>query len=199
MHLTRVFTCLRIIKGIEFLTIWEFRRFDLATRRGFASASISTPNVFTFAVATRSIRDGKRGWARAGAGQRRARQKEGRWEKEEHLTLWLGCLPHTADPDAAPANPRRATCVNKRIESVLVTWSSVLSSRFSSTVPFCFTSLQLIPHPYHFLSLSAVLERFSVLTLCKYSYFYSRFSTVVDSHNSSFPTLFPSAFLPLVT
>lgn len=38
------------------------------------------------------------------------------------MTLWLaGCLPCTADPDAAPANPCCAMCVNKRIRIVLVT------------------------------------------------------------------------------
>lgn len=112
-------------------------------------------------------------------GQRRTRQKEGRSEKEEHLTLCLAACRTQLILDAAPANPRRAACVNKRIErvGVLVTWSSVRSSRFSSTVPFCFTSLQLIPPPYHFLSLSAVLERFSVPSLCKYSYSHSKFST----------------------
>lgn len=133
------------------MTISEFRRFGLATRRdatrrGFASASISIPECFYHRPSRRQVSgDDKRGGEYRGrAGQstgREARQKEGRRRRiREGGTLdpLLGCLPHTADPDAAPANPRRATRVNKRIESVLVTRSSVLSSRFSSTVPFRF-------------------------------------------------------------
>lgn len=95
-----------------------------------------------------------KGWGQGRARAEESGTKRGKIGEGGTLDPLLGCLPHTADPDAAPANPRRATCVNKRIESVLVTWSSVLSSRFSSTVPLCFTSLQLIPPPYHFLSLS---------------------------------------------
>lgn len=54
---------------------------------------------------------------------RRSETEKGRSKKdEEHLTLWLaGCLPCTADPDAALANPCCAMCVNKRIRIVLVT------------------------------------------------------------------------------
>lgn len=71
---------------------------------------------------------------RAGLGQsrgREARQKEGRSEKEEHLTLCLAACRTQLIPMLRQRIPGRATCVNKRIESVLVTLSSVLSSRFS--------------------------------------------------------------------
>ena len=78
-----------IIKDTEFSTISEFR--FLAMRRGFAGASISISNVFPSTVATRSIRRWQTRRS-AGAGRstsREARQKEGRSEKEEHLTLCL--------------------------------------------------------------------------------------------------------------
>lgn len=184
------------------MTISEFRRFGLATRRGFASASISIPECFYHRPSRRQVSgDDKRGGEYRGrAGQstgRGARQKEGRRRRiREGGTLdpLLGCLPHTADPDAAPANPRRATRVNKRIESVLVTRSSVLSSRFSSTVPFRFyfspTNSSSLSLPLSFCRSSTP----SVPSLREYSYSYSKFSTVVDSHDSSSPTLFPQLF-----
>jgi len=54
--------------------------------------------------------------------KQRSETKRGKIREGGTLDPLLGCLPHTADPEAAPANPRsRATCVNKRIESVLVT------------------------------------------------------------------------------
>lgn len=138
---------------------------------------------------------------RAELGQSRgggARQKEGRSE-EEHLTLCLAACRTQLIPMLRQRILGRATCVNKRIESVLVTLSSVLSSRFPSTVPFCFTSLQLIPPPYRFLSFSLRRPRrfpFSVslrVFLLLLEVLRSRrFARLL------FPNFVPSAFLFLV-
>lgn len=97
-----------------------------------------------------------------GQGQDRGERDKKREDERRRDTWPSAWLPatHSWSWCCASESPSRAACVNKRIESVLVTWSSVLSSRFSSTVPFYFTSLQLIPLPYYFLFLSAVLERF---------------------------------------
>lgn len=59
-HLTCITICLRIIKGTAFLTISEFRRFGLATRRDatrFCKREHFYPRMFLpSAVATPSIR-----------------------------------------------------------------------------------------------------------------------------------------------
>jgi len=110
-HLTCIPT--GIIKGTEFSTISEFRRFGLATRRGFASASISAPNVFTFGRRDAKHSRWQARWGGCGGQGRtehrqRSETKRGKIREGGTLDPLLGCLPHTADPDAAPANPRRA-------------------------------------------------------------------------------------------
>lgn len=94
------------------------------------------------------------------------------------MTLWLagwlaGCLPCTADPDAVPANPRCAMCVNKRIEIVLVTrlcaFSFPLSFPHFPCSPLLFLSLYF--SPFNFFSL--VLLHFSLLVVSDASRFFS--------------------------
>lgn len=108
------------------LKLQNFRRFgslvDSAWRRDavLRARAFLLRIVFTLVVATRRMASEGRvraGWDRE-HGQKRTRQKEGRSEKEEHLTLCLAACRTQLILDAAPANPRRAACVNKRIERV---------------------------------------------------------------------------------
>jgi len=70
--------------------------------------------------------------------------KRGRLGEGETLDPLLGWLPHTADLDAAPANPH-TPYVNKRMESVLVTWLSVRSRPFPPLHPSPPLSLSFSP------------------------------------------------------
>lgn len=98
-HLTCITICLRIIKGTAFLTISEFRRFGLATRRDavLQARAFLSLNVFTIGRRDAKYPEMTNAGESTGVGQGRAqaeerdkkREGEGGSEKEEHLTLCL--------------------------------------------------------------------------------------------------------------